>query len=621
MLSAAKTADEFPVVPGYEILERVGAGGMGIVYRARQLSLQRVVALKCLRDLPGVARAEAIHRAESHLMASLAHPNVVAIFDCGTAAGQRYLVMEYVSGPTLRERLVPDRPWPLSEAVAAVAAVAEALIYIHENGILHLDLKPENVLCDSSGRLKVTDFGLALHQLETTARAERGVSRGSIDYCSPEHRYGLPVGARSDLFSLAVLAYELFTGRQPGRVYRSVREFNRALPAALDGVLARALARDPEARQPGISAFRRELLCAVESRSWVRRNRLLVGALSCLVCLALGWWLRFAVSDAVRWARGGHAPNDPAPAEVRPEPVRTFTGHFATVQCVALSRDGRRALSGGVDKSVRLWDVGSGACIFDFKVFRGDVNSVAFSHDGDTAVAASDDSTVRLLDLRTRVETVRCEGHTGHVRSAALSRDGQYVLSAGEDGTLRVWNATTAQELRRASVSGTLNHAIFSPDERHIFSCGSDGLVRIWDATTLAEVRRFEGHVSEVCRVAVSSDGARLLSCGFDGTMRLWNVASGAPIGTPFDNGGRIAESCSFSPDEKRAVCTEGPNPKDFRTGPDQGIRIWDLESGKLVHRIGGMSGKVLDARMTPDGEYILAVGTDNLVLMWKAPP
>jgi hypothetical protein len=524
--------------------------------------------------------------------------------------------MEYVPGAALRDRLIAERPWPLAEAVGALSAIAEALIYIHANGILHLDLKPENVLCDTSGRLKVTDFGLALHQLEAPTRLELGVSRGSIDYCAPEHRHGLPVDARSDLFSLAVIAYELFTGHLPARVYRSCREYQRALPARLDAVLSRALARHPEERYSSVADFHRELLRATEVHSWVRRHRTFLAAVTVLGAGAIGWQFPLILRALV-----------PAPPQVEalrpsPELLRKFEGHTGRVMCLAVSRDGTRALSGGADKTVRLWDVETGTCLHVFDGFRGDVNSVEFSRDGSLAVATSDDTTVRLFDLRTRTDVRSFEGHSDPVRSAVISGDGQRVLSAGEDGTLRLWSIATGEQLLASEEAlGVQIHAIYSHDERHIFSCGADGTVRMWNTSTLTETRRFIGHKGDVCRVALSDDGTRLLSCGFDATMRLWNVETGEPIGAPFDNGGQIGESCSFSPDGKRAICTEGPLPADFILGPDQGIRIWELETGTLVDRIGGLPGKVLEARFTPDGKSILSAGSDNLVRVWKAPP
>jgi serine/threonine protein kinase len=192
-------------------------------------------------------------------MASLVHPNIVAVHDCGQVNGQFYLVMEHVAGRSLREEMMEGQPWSVARAGPVLNAVAQALSCIHSRGILHLDLKPENVLCTSDGTVKVTDFGLAIPQSDAQNISDLTWVQGSVDYCSPEQRHGLPQDQRSDVFSLAVLAYELLTGRVPGRFYVPASQRNPSLPAGLDEVLERGLARDPNERYATVEGFGRDL--------------------------------------------------------------------------------------------------------------------------------------------------------------------------------------------------------------------------------------------------------------------------------------------------------------------------------------------------------------------------
>jgi predicted Ser/Thr protein kinase len=246
--SPAELAGRFPQLA---ILELLGQGGMGAVYKARQLKLDRVVAVKLLPPEWGrdPAFAERFAR-EARALARLSHPNIVAVHDFGESDGLFYLVMEYVDGANLRH-ILQDGPLDPGRALAVVPQICDALQYAHEEGIVHRDIKPENILLDRKGRVKIADFGLA--KLLGRPRAVftlTGTNQvmGTLDYMAPEQRQRpQEVDHRADIYSLGVVFYEMLTGELPLGRFAPPSQVAR-VDARLDPVVFRALEREPQRR-------------------------------------------------------------------------------------------------------------------------------------------------------------------------------------------------------------------------------------------------------------------------------------------------------------------------------------------------------------------------------------
>jgi hypothetical protein len=294
-----------PRIPGLELREKVGEGGAGEVYAAVHVALQRRVAVKVLA--PADASAAPGWLRESRLTAALTHPHVVTVHDAGQVDGRSYLVMEYLAGGSLRERITPGRPWPLAEAIRLLEEVARALDHIHAQGVLHLDLKPENILFAADGQVKIADFGLAVPRAEADSLVGGRGFRGTLDYCAPEARADLTLDARADVFSLTTVAYELLTGRLPGRVYVPASARNPRLPEALDAVLRRGLARDPDDRYPSVAEFR-QALSAVGRPAGLRSLLRLLGVLAAVAALVV------IPPAAYRWGPGAGSSTEPQPS-------------------------------------------------------------------------------------------------------------------------------------------------------------------------------------------------------------------------------------------------------------------------------------------------------------------
>jgi hypothetical protein len=276
-----------PVIPGYEVLERIGQGGMGEVYAARQLALGRMVALKFLALGPGADPDERLDRfrREAELMACVSHPNILAVYDFGAIDDRPYLVMEYVAGGDLRRRIESDAPMGAEQVRAIVGPVCEALACLHRHGILHRDLKPENILMHDEHAPKVADFGIAVLRTGVGSLTQTGHGLGTLGYVAPEQQYGLKVDERADQYSLAAIAYELLTGEKPLGVFKPPSHYIPRLGPRVDAVILQALQEDPAARLPSIQAFGRALDGALAGTR-PRPSRSLLGLLAAVAVTA-----------------------------------------------------------------------------------------------------------------------------------------------------------------------------------------------------------------------------------------------------------------------------------------------------------------------------------------------
>jgi serine/threonine-protein kinase len=263
---------------GYEVESVVGAGGIGILYRARQVRLDRPVALKLVE--PEVARDPVIRerlRREARMVAALDHPNVVPLYAAGEEDGTVYIVTRWVEGTELGTLIQRDGPLEAGRAARTAAQIAAALEVAHEKGLVHRDVKPSNVILTSEDHVYLTDFGLA--KRAGTAVGLTGVDQmlGTVDYVAPEQIEGSEPDARGDVYSLGCVLFEMLTGEPPfagqaGGMAKmwaqvnaevpSVRERRPDVPPALEDVMRRAMAKAPDAR-PTAAVFRTTALAAV----------------------------------------------------------------------------------------------------------------------------------------------------------------------------------------------------------------------------------------------------------------------------------------------------------------------------------------------------------------------
>ncbi len=264
----------------YEIISVLGRGGMGAVYKARDREVDRVVALKVIRpDLAGNAAMLERFKQELVLSHQVTHKNVVRIYDLGEADGVKFITMEYIEGSDLRSIILEKKQFSPTEAVEIMLQVCRALEAVHTVGVIHRDLKPQNIMRDTQGRVVVMDFGLA-RLIESNGMTQTGALVGTMEYMSPEQALGGSLDQRSDLFTLGLIFYELLTGKMPfaadsalaSLIKRTqeraipVSHHDSSIPTSLTNLVAKCMERDPKRRYQSSSC--RHRVSAAEQDFW-----------------------------------------------------------------------------------------------------------------------------------------------------------------------------------------------------------------------------------------------------------------------------------------------------------------------------------------------------------------
>lgn len=257
----------------YQIIDTLGEGGMANVYLAKDIILQRKVAVKVLRlDLKKEPQVEARFQREALATSELSHPNIVSVLDVGNDRGLPYMVMEYVSGPDLKEYIKENYPIRLDQVIKIMDQILSAVALAHKHNVIHRDLKPQNILMDSRGNIKIADFGIAV-ALNQSSITQTNSIMGSVHYMSPEQTRGGLVTKQSDIYSLGIILYELITGHVPfngdtpvaialkhaQETIPSIRAKVEDVPQALENIVLKATAKDPRDRYESAQAMKQDL--------------------------------------------------------------------------------------------------------------------------------------------------------------------------------------------------------------------------------------------------------------------------------------------------------------------------------------------------------------------------
>ncbi len=633
----------------YELLDEIARGGMGVVYKARQRKLGRIVAVKMILAGP-LAGKDFVRRfrTESAAAAILQHPNIVAIHDVGVHDGRHYFSMDYVEGQNLAQ-LVGQQPRPANKAARYVQQIAEAIHYAHERGILHRDLKPSNVLIDANDQPRITDFGLARRLDGESSLTMTGQVLGSPNFMPPEQAGGKhgKVGRPSDVYALGGILYYLLTARAPFQAESlegiitqvlhaepvAPRLLNPSIPRDLETIALKCLEKEASRRYQSAQELADELGRfhrgePIHARPitppeklwrWCRRKPALAGAVGFAVAaLVLG-----LVATSWQWRRAERN----ARSE-RHERQRAETGESNAVQQIYIDQLNLAQAAweqNNVSRMRKLLDETASApqrgfewhywqrqLHLELRALRGHTGpilAVAYSPDGRRIVTGSADKTARVWDAETGQESFPLKGHTDSVRSVAFSRDGQRIVTGSWDRTVRVWEAATGGLLCSFGANGKQVFSVaFSPDGQRIVTGGQEVKARVWEANSGNELFPLVGHSNLVWAVAFSEDGQRIITGSWDETAGVWDAATGEHLRTLIGHRG-VVLSVAFSPDGQRVVTG----------GQDHRAKVWDAASGTHLFTLKGHSAAVFSVSFSRDGKRILTSSDDQTARLWDA--
>jgi WD40 repeat protein len=637
---AGAAAENWPAVPGYEVLGVLGRGGMGVVYQARQVRLGRVVALKMvLAGAHASAQELARFRAEAEAVARLQHPNIVQIYEVGEEQGRPYLALEFVEGGSLADKL-RGTPLPAREAAQLTETLAQAVHAAHEKGIVHRDLKPANVLLTQTGVAKITDFGLAKRLDAATLHTQTGAILGTPDFMAPEQAEGKVVGAAADIHALGALLYQMLTGRPPFLAASALDTLLRVrheepvspsvlqprTPRDLATICLKCLQKDPARRYAGAQALADDLHrflngVPVQARPvgraerlwrWCRRNPA-VATLTAVVATLLAAAALSATGLAIYLGQVAQQERAARDNERDAKIAAQQAQQEATTQAREAEQARRQAEASDGQSRKRLVQLmtAEGMRLVDDGDLFGSLPWLAEALRLDAGDPQREDIHRRRLAavLRQCPRLEQVFFHDNEIFDAAFSPDGLRVVTTSADFTARVWDSSTGRP-----VTPPLQHAncvltaSFSRDGRRVITACTDYTARVWDAATGKPITGPLTHDSYVRGAVFSPDGRRVASWGDDQTARIWDAATGKPLTKPLKHAGLVV-SGAFSPDGCWLL-----------TGSHDGTtQLWDVATGKPAWMPLKHAGKVEWVAFNPDGTRVLTAGWDGTARVWDA--
>lgn len=636
-LALATSAQCGRLVGRFRLIEKIGSGSFGTVWKAKDIQIDRLVAIK----IPHIVQLDVEQRKEfvreARAAGRLKHPNIVRVHEVGEDGDIVYIVRDLIDGVTLADWLRERRP-TMKEASELFSKLADAVHHAHRLGVVHRDLKPANVLISVEGEPHVTDFGLAkVDGSEATATID-GRILGTPAYMAPEQASGDSRAAdpRTDVYSLGVIYFQLLTGEKPfrGDVHQifdqvlydtppSPRTLESTVTVDQETICLKCLEKSPDKRYASAEELAKEVQRMLRGEPilarpiglhtkalrWCRRHpaRALAGSLLVFICIA---------GSVV----GIHESRLRNQADARARETRRLLyvsdmnrslRELDDVNLQAVTTLLERYLPAKDQPDLRsfewyyLWRLLNS----DVRTLRGHRERLlfaSFSHDGATVASSDYDGVVNLWDVDTGQLKTSFAKHFAPVCAVAFSPDDSTLASCSHDRTVILWDVKSGQ------IRGTLEHnnqvekLDFSPRGDVLATTCSDGSLMVWDIATGNCVKTLKADEKQALNVVFSSDGTLLATGGEDTTVKIWKTSTFERIAT-LDGHDDTVYGLDFSPDGQTLASSGG----------DNAIILWDVESKMRRHTLYENKGSARSLAFSPDGKTLASTNLDPLIRLW----
>jgi WD40 repeat protein/tRNA A-37 threonylcarbamoyl transferase component Bud32 len=627
----------------YKLLEKIGGGGMGVVYRAHQISLNRLVAVKMIRrsrigDTDDLRRFQN----EAEAVANLDHDHIVPILEVGEHRGRRYFSMKLVPGRSLDKCLAEFAADPRAAATLMVK-VARAVHHAHQRGILHRDLKPANILLDADGQPRVTDFGLAKRLESDSHLTHTGDLLGTPSYMAPEQATGQPgaITTATDVYGLGATLYALLAGRAPFvgpsvlATLDQVREQapeapskrNRRISRDLETICLKCLEKDPRRRfyesaaaladdleryLKGEPILARRTSAVERLGKWARRRPAAAGLIAASVIAALA--LAAVTVDRISRER------------------KRRVDYFLRIALAEREWQGNNILNAqrileDCDKDLRRWEWHYLAQTLRMRSLPSPrhecpIFGLAFSPDGKRLVSASMEGGLKHWDGATLRPLPGPDGPRGYAVSVAFSPDGEQLAAVfgnrGDEapGSILIWRMDTGQKQVLLGHQGINWSVAFSPDGKRLVSTGEDHTIRIWDTASGRQVQQPFKESDNPTSAVFSPDGQYVAYAtgsrdqyvleNRPGRITLRSTKTWQVVRTLEKHGGGV-NALAFSPSGHELASASS----------DETVKIWDVRTGSVLHTLKGHTQFVVGVAYSPDGSRLVSASEDGSLRVW----